>query len=63
VLPTYAVSSDYYTRAALSGFGLATVVGIVWAFLPGFEFWAAMPTPAVYLLPGDGTVSGPGLGD
>ena len=27
-----------------------------------FEFWAAMPTPAVYLLPGDGTVSGPGLG-
>jgi len=29
----------------------------------GFEFWAAMPTPAVYLLPGDGTVSGPGLGD
>ena len=28
-----------------------------------FEFWAAMPTPAVYLLPGDGTVSGPGFGD
>jgi hypothetical protein len=42
VLPTYAVSSDYYTRAALSGFGLATVVGIVWALLPGFEFWAAL---------------------
>jgi 2,3-bisphosphoglycerate-dependent phosphoglycerate mutase len=28
-----------------------------------FEFWAAMPTPAVYVLPDDGTVSGPGLGD
>lgn len=28
-----------------------------------FEFWAAMPTPAVYVLPGDGTVSGPGFGD
>jgi 2,3-bisphosphoglycerate-dependent phosphoglycerate mutase len=28
-----------------------------------FEFWAAMPTPAVYELPGDGTISGPGLGD
>jgi broad specificity phosphatase PhoE len=29
----------------------------------GYEFWAAMPTPAVYRLPGDGTASGPGLGD
>ena len=28
-----------------------------------FEFWAAMPTPAVYVLPGNGTVSGPGFGD
>jgi len=28
-----------------------------------YEFWAAMPTPAVYLLPDDGTASGPGLGD
>jgi broad specificity phosphatase PhoE len=28
-----------------------------------YEFWAAMPTPAVYLLPGDGKASGPGLGD
>ena len=28
-----------------------------------FEFWAAMPTPAVYVLPGDGTVSRPGFGD
>jgi 2,3-bisphosphoglycerate-dependent phosphoglycerate mutase len=28
-----------------------------------FEFWAAMPTPAVYVLRGDGTVSGPGLCD
>jgi 2,3-bisphosphoglycerate-dependent phosphoglycerate mutase len=28
-----------------------------------FDFWAAMPTPAVYVLPGDGTVSGPGFGD
>jgi hypothetical protein len=28
-----------------------------------FEFWAAMPTPAVYVLPIDGPVSGPGLGD
>ena len=28
-----------------------------------FEFWAAMPMPAVYLLLGGGTVSGPGLGD
>jgi broad specificity phosphatase PhoE len=36
------------------------------AIAPGqvdFEFWAAMPTPAVYVLPGDGTVSGPGFGD
>jgi 2,3-bisphosphoglycerate-dependent phosphoglycerate mutase len=28
-----------------------------------FAFWAAMPTPAVYLLGGDGSVSGPGFGD
>ena len=28
-----------------------------------FEFWAAIPTPAVYVLPGDGTASGPGFGD
>jgi broad specificity phosphatase PhoE len=28
-----------------------------------FEFWGAMPTPAVYVLPGDGTISGPGFGD
>ncbi len=42
VLPTYAVSSTYYTRAALFGFGVATAIGIVWAILPGFEFWAAL---------------------
>ncbi len=28
-----------------------------------FEFWAAMPTPAVYVLADDGTISGPGFGD
>ena len=42
VLPTYAVSSTYYTRAALFGFGVATAIGLLWAILPGFEFWAAL---------------------
>ncbi len=42
VLPTYAVSSTYYTRAALFGFGVATAIGLLWAILPGFDFWAAL---------------------
>ncbi|HMA37139.1 MAG TPA: hypothetical protein VKY74_21975 [Chloroflexia bacterium] len=42
VLPTYAVSRNYYTRAVLAGLGLATGVGLLWALLPGFQFWAAL---------------------
>jgi|GEM_PF-1665599 len=42
VLPTYAISSAYYRRAALFGFGVATAIGILWAILPGFDFWAAL---------------------
>jgi len=41
-LPTYAISSTYYTRAAFAGFALASVVGLLWALLPGFDFWAAL---------------------
>ena len=33
-MPTYAVSTPFYTRAVLAGFGVATLVGLVWAFFP-----------------------------
>src|SRR3989442_1750855 len=42
VLPTYAISPPYYTRAALAGVTAATVVGLLWALLPGFDFWMAL---------------------
>jgi hypothetical protein len=41
-LPTYAVSSTYYARSALVGFGVATLIGLIWAALPGYDFWAAL---------------------
>lgn len=42
VLPTYAVGSDVYIKAALFGLAAATVTGIIMGFLPNWEFWAAL---------------------
>ena len=42
VLPTYAVSTDYYLKSALAGFGVAAVLGVLMGLFPGFEFWAAL---------------------
>jgi hypothetical protein len=42
VLPTYAVSSEVYIRAALFGFLAAAAAGILMGLFPSFEFWAAL---------------------
>ena len=42
VLPTYAVSADYYVKAALFGLGAAVIIGVIMGFLPNLEFWAAL---------------------
>lgn len=42
VVPTYAVSSNHYLKAAAAGVGVATLIGALWGVLPGFEFWAAL---------------------
>lgn len=42
VLPTYALSADYYAKSIGAGLVAAAVVGVVMGVLPGFEFWAAL---------------------
>lgn len=42
VLPTYAISTDYYLKAALAGFVVAAVVGALMGVFSEFEFWAAL---------------------
>jgi hypothetical protein len=42
VLPTYAVSGDYYLKAALAGFAAAALLGALMGLFPGFEFWVAL---------------------
>ncbi len=42
VLPTYKVEANYYMRAVAAGIGFATLVGLIWGFLPGFDFWALL---------------------
>jgi hypothetical protein len=42
VLPTYAVSADYYLKAALFGFAAAGAAGVLMGLFPAFEFWAAL---------------------
>lgn len=42
VLPTYAVSTDYYVKSAVAGLGTAAVIGILMGMFPAFEFWAAL---------------------
>jgi hypothetical protein len=42
VLPTYAISTDFYVKAALFGAVAAAVAGVLMGIFPGFEFWAAM---------------------
>ena len=42
VLPTYAMDSTSLTKSVLAGFAFATVIGLVWALLPGYDFWAAL---------------------
>jgi hypothetical protein len=42
VLPTYAVSTDYYVKSAVAGLGAAAIAGILMGVFPAFEFWAAL---------------------
>ena len=42
VLPTYAISTDYYLKAIAGGFVAAAVGGVLMGLLPAFEFWAAL---------------------
>jgi hypothetical protein len=42
VLPTYAVDTSYYAKSAVAGIGAAAIIGVLWGFLPGFDFWAAL---------------------
>ena len=42
VLPTYAVSTDYYLKAVVFGFGVAGIVGVLMGLFPAFEFWVAL---------------------
>jgi hypothetical protein len=42
VLPTYAISSEFYLKAAVAGLGVAGVTGALMAFFPDFEFWVAL---------------------
>src|SRR5437868_4194048 len=42
VLPTYAVSTDYYVKSAITGLLTAGVTGVLMGIFPAFEFWAAL---------------------
>jgi hypothetical protein len=42
VLPTYAISSEFYLKAAIAGLVVAAAMGTLMAFFPDFEFWAAL---------------------
>lgn len=42
VLPTYAVSTDYYLKGALAGLLAAAIAGTLMGVFPAFEFWAAL---------------------
>lgn len=42
VLPTYAVDTSVYVKAALFGLGAGGVLGAVMGLFPAFEFWAAL---------------------
>jgi hypothetical protein len=41
-VPTYAVDTSYYVRAAAVGVGAAAALGVLWGLFPGFDFWAAL---------------------
>ncbi len=36
------MDSTSLTKSVLVGFAFATVLGLVWALLPGYDFWAAL---------------------
>jgi hypothetical protein len=42
VLPTYAISSDFYLKAVVAGFAMAAATGALMGLFPAFEFWAAL---------------------
>lgn len=42
VLPTYAVDSSVYIKAAVAGLVVASVVGVLMGYFPDFEFWTAL---------------------
>src|SRR5438477_8910805 len=42
VLPTYAISTDYYLKAVAAGLAAAIGAGVLMGLLPAFEFWAAL---------------------
>jgi len=42
VLPTYAVSTDYYAKAVVAGGAAAAITGVLMGLFPAFAFWAAL---------------------
>jgi hypothetical protein len=42
VVPTYAVSTDYYLKSILAGLGAAAAAGVLMGLFPAFEFWVAL---------------------
>jgi hypothetical protein len=42
VLPTYALDTGYYAKAALAALATAGVTGLLMGLFPAFEFWAAL---------------------
>jgi hypothetical protein len=42
VLPTYAIRTDYYLKAAVAGLAVAGVLGVGMGLFPEWEFWIAL---------------------
>ncbi len=42
VLPTYAVSTDYYVKSSIAGLLAAAITGVLMGVFPAFEFWFAL---------------------
>jgi hypothetical protein len=42
VLPTYAISADFYLKAAVAGLVVAGLLGAAMGFFPDWEFWLAL---------------------
>lgn len=41
-LPTYRTDSNVLAKSALAGFGVAIVVGVLWGYIPNWQFYLSM---------------------